>query len=82
MPQDIGGKSMVGEISGMFDSIKKAMNDAKMGIAAAGAELMTEVNEMKAIEGAIRSETASVREFKTRMLGNAIGGENLEGEKG
>lgn len=73
---EIGGKKMVGELGSMFENIKKAVESAKLGIVGAGAELMTEVKGMNAIESAIRAETQSVRDFKTQMLGNALGGEN------
>lgn len=75
---EIGGKKMVGELGSMFENIKKAVDSAKLGIVGAGAELMTEVKGMNAIEHAIRAETQSVRDFKTQMLGNAIAGENQE----
>lgn len=78
MVQEIGGKKLVGELGTLFESIKTTVAAAKLGIAAAGAELVTEVEGLKAVETAIRSETASVRAFKTNLLGNATGGENLE----
>ncbi len=76
MPEDLGGKRLVGELGAMFDDVRKAVAEAKQGIAAAGAELMTEVQGLKTVETAIRSETDSVRAFKVKLLGNATGGEN------
>lgn len=81
MPEELGGKRLVGDLTGMFDDIRRAVAEAKQGVAAAGSELMEEVRGIKSIETAIRSETASVREFKTKMLGNAVAGEN-EGTPG
>jgi hypothetical protein len=75
MPE-IGGKKMVGELGLMLGDIRKVLDEAKTGIAAAASELMTEVKELKHVETAIRSETTSVREFKTQLLGNATKGEN------
>lgn len=78
MPDATGGKKMVGEIGGMLASVRKVMEEAKLGIEGAVSELMTEVKDLKHIEVAIRDETKSVREMKTSILGNAVGGENQE----
>lgn len=78
MPQDLGGKRLVGELGGMFDQVRKAVADAKLGVAAAVSECITEVEGIKQVEKAIREETAAIRTFKSDMLGNAIGGENQE----
>lgn len=78
MPQEIGGKKLVGELGGIFAQIRKATDEARMGVAAAASELMTEVQGLKGVEKAIRAETATVREFTASVLGNAVGGENLE----
>lgn len=81
MPEIGGGGKMIGEIEGLFDDIRRAVEEAKLGIAGAGAELMTEVRGMKAIETKIRAETKSVTDFKTRLLGNATAGENQEADE-
>jgi hypothetical protein len=75
---EIGGKKLVGEIGSIFDDVRKAVEQAKLGISGAASELMTEVRDLKHVETAIRAETASVREFKASVLGNAVGGENQE----
>lgn len=80
MPNEIGGKKLVGDLGGIFDQIKATIAEARLGVAAAASELMTEVQGMKGVEKAIRAETASVREFNTKILGNAVGGENDEDE--
>lgn len=74
---DIGGSRQLGsELGGLFADVRKVVAEAKTGIAAAAAELMTEVRGLKQVETAIRAETQSVREMKTSLLGNAIEGEN------
>lgn len=73
---ELGATKLMGELGSMFDDVRKTMEQAKLGIAAAASELMTEVKDLKVVETAIRAETASVREFKTKLLGNAIAGEN------
>jgi hypothetical protein len=78
---EIGGKKLVGELGGIFDQIRKVVEEAKLGVAAAASELMVEAQGVKAIETAIRSETKAVRDFKAQVLGNALGGENQEGEQ-
>jgi hypothetical protein len=78
---EIGGSSkLIGDLGGLFGDIRKAVEDAKAGIAGAASELMVEVKDLKHVETAIRTETESVRQFKTKLLGNATGGENLDGE--
>ncbi len=77
MPQEIGGKRLIGDLGAMFDQIKQVVAEAKLGVAAAASECIEEVRGVKAIETAIREETAAVRAFKAKMLGdNALGGEN------
>lgn len=78
MVQEIGGKKLVGDLGGIFDQIKTAVAEARLGVAAAASELMTEVGGLKGVEKAIRSETAAVRTFTASVLGNAVGGENLD----
>jgi len=73
---EIGGKKLVGELGGILGQVRKAAEDARLGIAGAASELMAEVGNLKQVEKAIRSETASVREFATSVLGNAVAGEN------
>jgi head-tail adaptor len=74
---EIGGSTkMLGEIGSLFADVRKAMEDAKLGIAGAASELMVEVKGLEHIQTAIRSETESVRKFKVQLLGNATGGEN------
>jgi hypothetical protein len=75
---EIGATKLVGEIGGLFEDIRKTLAEAKIGIAAAASELMTEVKDLKVVETAIRGETESVRKFKTNMLGNAVAGENSD----
>lgn len=75
MPE-IGGKKMVGEIGGMLADVRKLIDDAKLGIAGAVTELVDEVKDLKNIETAIRGEAKAVRDMKTSILGNAVGGEN------
>jgi hypothetical protein len=75
MPE-IGGKRMAGEIGGMLRNVRAMIDEAKLGITGAVTELMTEVSELKHVEMAIREETASVREMKTSILGNAVAGES------
>lgn len=78
MPDQLGGKKLVGELGGILASVRKTVEDARIGIAGAASELMEEVRDLKTVETAIRSETQAVRAFKTEVLGNAIGGENQE----
>jgi hypothetical protein len=81
MPQEIGGKKLAGELGAMFAQIKQVVDDAKLGVAGAASELMEEVRGIKAIEQAVRAETAAVRQFKAQMLGdNALAGENADTE--
>jgi len=78
---EIGGKKLVGDLSGIFGQVRKAAEEARLGIAGAASELMAEVQNLKQVEKAIRTETASVRTFATSVLGNGVEGENLtEGE--
>jgi len=82
MPQEIGGKRLVGDLGAMFDQIKQVVAEAKLGVAAAASECIDEVRGVKIIEAAIREETAAVRQFKKQMLGdNALAGENLPDDK-
>ena len=79
---EIGGTTkLMGELGGIFAGIRKAMDEAKLGIAGAASELMTEVKDLKVVEVAIRKETDSVRQFKVELLGNAAGGENVDMKK-
>lgn len=78
MAQEIGGKRLVGDLGGIFGQMRKAVEEARLGVAGAASELMTEVQGLKNVEKAIRSETATVREFTASVLGNAVGGEGLE----
>lgn len=77
MPQEIGGKRLAGRLGAMFDQVKQVIDQVELGVVAAAAELMEEAKGAKAIEVAIRAETAAVRAFKAKMLGdNALAGEN------
>ena len=78
MPEIGGTTKFTGELGSMFDGIRKAMDDAKMGIAGAASELVEEVKGLNVIETALRKETDGVRQFKVKLLGNAAGGENTE----
>lgn len=75
---DIGAKKMIGEIGGLLEGVRKVVDDAKIGLTGAASELMIEVKGLKAVETLIRTETASVRQMKTDLLGNAVDGENQE----
>lgn len=76
---EIGGTTkLAGELGGIFDEVRKAVADAKLGISGAASELMTEVRGLKVVESAIRKETDGVRQFKVQLLGNAAGGENAD----
>lgn len=82
MPEIGGSGKMVGELAAMFEGLrtdlKKVVDEAKLDVAAAGAELVEEVRGLKAMAPALRAETKAVRDFKTQILGNATGGENTE----
>jgi hypothetical protein len=78
MPEISGGKGLVGDLGTLFADLRKTVNEAKLGIAGAAAELVEEVKGLQHIQSAIRSETKSVRDFKTQVLGNATGGEDAE----
>lgn len=76
MPEISGGNQLIGDLGTLFADLRKTVDEAKLGIAGAASELVDEVKGLKTIETAIRGETKSVREFKTKILGNATGGEN------
>lgn len=82
MPEIAGSTQLIGDLGGLFDDIRRAVADAKTGIAGAASELMTEVRDLKHVETAIRAETKSVRDFKVKLLGNATGGESQQETKG
>jgi hypothetical protein len=73
---DLGATKLMGELGGLFEDVRKTLEEAKLGIAGAASELMSEVKDLKVVETALRAETKSVRDFKTKLLGNAIAGEN------
>lgn len=79
MPE-IGGKKLVGELGGLFADIRATLAEAKLGIVGAASELMAEVRDLKHVEKAIRSETTSVQQFRTQILGNATLGDNEDME--
>ena len=76
MPEIGGSGKLIGDLGTLFADLRKTVDDAKIGIAGAASELVEEVKGLKNIETAIRTETKSVRDFKTQVLGNATGGEN------
>ncbi len=78
---DLGGKSLVGEVGGMLGDLRKAVEGAKAGLMGAVTEFIQEVEGLKHVEAAVRSETKEIRDLKTSILGNAVGGEG-QGEKG
>lgn len=79
MPKvEIGGSKLVGDLGGIFAQMKKAVAEAQLGVAAAATELVAEVQGLKGVEKAIRAETATVRDFTASVLGNAVGGENID----
>ena len=79
MPEISGGNQLIGDLGTLFDDLRKTVADAKIGIAGAASELVEEVKGLKNIETALRTETKSVRDFKTKVLGNGTGGENQDG---
>jgi hypothetical protein len=78
MPEISGGHKLIGDLGDLFADLRKTVEEAKLGIVGAASELVEEVKELKHVETAIRGETKSVRDFKTKVLGNATGGENIE----
>jgi hypothetical protein len=76
MPEISGGNQLIGDLGTLFADLRKTVEEAKLGIAGAASELVDEVKGLKNIETALRGETQSVRDFKTKVLGNATGGEN------
>ena len=76
MPEIGGSGKMLGTLDGIFEGVRKAVEEAQLGVAGAASELMTEVRGLKAVETALRAETKSVLDFKTKLLGNALAGEN------
>lgn len=76
MPEISGGNQLIGDLGTLFADLRKTVEEAKIGIAGAASELVDEVKGLKNIETALRGETQSVRDFKTKVLGNATGGEN------
>ena len=76
MPEISGGNQLIGDLGTLFADLRKTVEEAKLGIAGAASELVEEVKGLKSIETAIRGETKVVRDFKTKALGNATGGEN------
>lgn len=69
MPE-AGGKKLAGEFGGMLADVRKMIDEAKIGIAGAITELVTEVKAGKQVERAIRDEAATVRKAFGEMLGN------------
>lgn len=69
MPE-IGGKKLAGQFGDLLASLRKASEDAKTELAAAGAEFVTEVANVKKVTKTIRDETAEVRKAFGEILGN------------
>lgn len=70
MPE-VGGKKLATEFGGMLAGVRKMVDEAKLGIAAAVTELVTEVKSGKQVETALRAEAAEVRKAFGEVLGNA-----------
>lgn len=70
MPE-IGGKRLAGELGGMLADVRKMVDEAKLGLAGAVTELVTEIKSGKEVERAIRAEAAEVRKAFGEVLGNA-----------
>lgn len=74
MPE-LGGKKLAGDIGGMLADVRRSIESAKAGLAGAVTEMIEEVEGLKHVEAAVREETKAIRDMKTSILGNAVGGE-------
>jgi hypothetical protein len=70
MPE-LGGKKLAGEFGGLLAGVRKLVDEAKLGIAAAITELTSEIQSGKEVERAIRAEAQVVRDAFAEVLGNS-----------
>jgi hypothetical protein len=81
MPE-IGGRKFAGDFSGLLGSAKAALATAQTEIAAAAAELVTEIQSgHRASVKALQDETAAVRKGYAELLGNAPPADETTAEK-
>lgn len=76
---DISG-ALGGSLRGILADVRRAVDETRMEIAGAAAELVEEVKTGKQVARALRQEAANVRAEYATVLGNAPPA--VEGEKG
>ena len=69
MPE-VGGRRLAGEFGSMIADVRKLVDEAKLGLAAAVTEFATEIKAGKEVERALRAEARAVREAFGSVLGN------------
>lgn len=73
MPEIAGSTKLSLDLGTIFEGIKKEMEEVKAEIAAAGKELVAEIQGGRGVATALRAEAATVRRTFGQVLGNAEG---------